>query len=47
MGKEDAMLVVDIARVVVEARVEGTARVERRVAEEVTGGETVHSLFSK
>ena len=39
--------VVDTARVVDAAGVEELARVDCRVAEELTGGESVHSGFSK
>ena len=39
--------VVDTARVVNAAGVEELARVDCRVAEELTGGERVHSVFSK
>ena len=39
--------VVDIARVVDTAGVEELALVDCRVAEELTGGETVHSVFFK
>lgn len=39
--------VLDTARVVDTAGVEELARVDCKVAEELTGGETVHSVFSK
>ena len=47
MRAELTACVVDTARVVDTAGVEELARVDCRVAEELTGGESVHSVFSK